>query len=269
MPNGTAAGGAAAGIGAGLLASNPVGWGVGAALGLYSLASGLIKSHKAKKEAEELGKSRPQYSISPYAGEDVSLAQSELSNNVQDTAYNEQMDRDLASSLDAVLKSGGTPNNISDVFDASAAGRQRYAIMRDNLRLNKINNLVRAHDYYNDQLDKQWQINQFAPWADKAQANAAARNSASQQINQGINTVGNLALGNSKNAFDSYLNQPKQVPQNYTPYQIDLSTVRTTSPIPDMSRNAPTYINPNSISQLPPLNFGDNNNFDYTNTYGE
>ncbi len=266
MPSTLSSVGTGASTGAALGSVIPgVGTAVGGAIGaVYGLASGLINAGKAKKEASALGKSRPQYQIPAYAGQDVALAESDLANGgsaAAKSAYQEGMDRDLSASLDAVLKGGGSPNNIADVFDRSAEGRQRYAIMQDNLRLNQFNNVVKAHDYYNDQLDKEYQLNKFAPWADKAQANAAERNAASTQVNQGVNTLGNLATLFNQNGFNNYFNQqPQQRQQSFVPYQTSNNIERTTSPIPDMTNfQTPSYINPNSMSAAPAYNFGNNN----------
>lgn len=170
---------------------------IGAVLGTVQTVAGLINADKAKQEAKRLRNSRPKYDISPNVASEVSLAESELANGMSAAAtqaYETGIDKDLSSTIDAILKSGGTPNNVAQAFDSSAEGRQRLALMKDSLRLNHVNNLVSAYRNQNTERDKQFEFNDWMPWADDAQANAQARQSASSQIWGGINTLGNAAM---------------------------------------------------------------------------
>lgn len=197
-----------------------------AALGAAQLVSGIIGGNKAKKEAERLARERPTYNISPYATQAVSLAESELGNGMSaeaSRAYEEGLNRDLTTSIDAILKGGGSVNNIGDVFDRSAMGRSRLAQMQDQLRLNQINNLRSAYQNMQEQQDKAFQINQYAPFADAAQANSIARQNANSNIWGGINTLGSAATGflgglNQQQGYNNYFNAGQQA-GGYNPYQ--------------------------------------------------
>src|SRR5687768_9625673 len=118
-----------------------------AAIGVAESVAGLFKSGKAKSEAAELEANRPELANSPFVTDQLSLAQSELAGGMSaeaESAFEQGMSRDLSTSIDAILKSGGDVNNVADIFDRSQTGRQRLSLIKENLRLAQINNLVRA-----------------------------------------------------------------------------------------------------------------------------
>lgn len=195
-----------------------------------SAISGGIKANKAKKEAARLASNRPELEESPFLRDNIRLAQSELANSRNSPgmqAYQQGMDRTLSSSLGTVLKGGGSLNNVSDIFDSSAEGRQRMALMQDNLRLNQIQNLTAAGGASEQQRQQLFQFNEFAPWADNAQAASAARQQGQQQMWNGITSLGSTVAGGiasiqAEKKLDSYMknysgpaaNAP-QVPANF------------------------------------------------------
>lgn len=186
-----------------------------AVLGIAEAGIGLINKGKANKKAAQLAASRPKLGPSEYLKDQLSLSESELSNGMSagaKTAYEEGLDKDLSSSLGAVTRMGGSPNDVGSVFANNATGRQRLAIMKDNLRLTQINNLTRSQDANEEYSEKQFQFNQWAPWADSAQANAQDKANAQSEIFSGVNTAagGAMRFGqqqNQKKLFNNYFNQ--------------------------------------------------------------
>jgi hypothetical protein len=169
-----------------------------AAIGVAQTVTGLIKGGKAKKEAARLAATRPKLEASPYLDDQLSLAQSELSSGMSgaaENAYEQGLSRDISSSLDAILKGGGDVNNVADIFDRSAVGRQRLALMKENLRLSQINNLVNAQTASENERQQRFQFNEWAPWSDAAQANSKARQGAENMIWSGLQTVGGAVAG--------------------------------------------------------------------------
>lgn len=186
-------------------AFDPVSLGIQTGLGAAQSIVGLINSKKAKKEAEQLKRTRPKYDISPEAKQGLSLTESELATGMSakaEKAYNDIADRQFSTSLDAILKSGGSSNNISDVYSGSQQGRQNLAVMKDQLRMNQIQNLLNQQRYMQEQEDKQWQVNVDAPWKDAAQANSAARQQAQSMIWNGIGQVSSGAMNAGGQAFE-------------------------------------------------------------------
>lgn len=192
-----------------------LGAGIQAGAGLLQTAVGLINAGKAKKEARELERTRPKYEISPLAGEELSLAESELASgglsSRAQTAYNNLNNQQFSTSLDAILRGGGSVNNVSDVFGENEEGRLRLAQLQDQMRLSKINNLVAARRYNTEQTDKKFMYNEDAPWKDKAQAVGQARQQAEQMVWSGLGTAGAGGINyssqrNQENQYNKYLN---------------------------------------------------------------
>lgn len=190
-----------------------------AALGAAQAVTGLFKSGKAKREAAELERTRPELQDSQFVEDQLSLAKSELAGGMSsaaENAFEQGLSRDLSTSLDAILKSGGDVNNVADIFDRSQTGRQRLSLMKENLRLNQINNLVNAQGAAENERLQQFQFNEFAPWADKAQANAQARQGAENMIWAGLQTAGSAATSflqgqNQQRDFNNYLSTQQRV----------------------------------------------------------
>lgn len=166
---------------------------VSGVLGLGEAAVGLINAGKAKKEAAALKASRPKLKASPYLKDQLSLAESELSNGMSaeaKSAYEEGLDKTLSTSLGTAMRLGGSPNDVGSIFANNADGRARLAMMKDNLRLNEITNLTRAQDANEEERQKEFQFNDWAPWADASQANAQAKQTAQSEIFSGLGTAG-------------------------------------------------------------------------------
>jgi hypothetical protein len=230
------------------------------ALGIAQTVTGLVNNKKTKREAARLAATRPKLAASPYIDDQLSLAQSELANGMSgatERAYEEGLSRDTSSALDAILKSGGDVNNVAEIFDRSAVGRQRLALMKDNLRLSQINNLVNAQSAAENQRKQMFEFNQYRPWADASQANAIGRQKAQDMIWGGLQTVGSSIMGGMQNsasqgAFNNYFNSGQQN-QQYSP-ELNPSTVQGPAPINYGSVQSPganlNYINPNYGSNL-------------------
>lgn len=185
---------------------------IAGALGIGKAVTGLLGIGSSNDEAEKLAASRPKYKISPYVNQAIDLAESELSNGMSAdarTSYEQGNDRALAASVDAILKSGGSVNNIADVFDASAMGRSRLAQLQEQMRLQQVNNLRSAWANGQEEQAKAFEFNDWRKWSDAAQANAQSRQNASNNLWGGLDTIGSAAT--------SYLGQLQQQ-QNYDRY---------------------------------------------------
>jgi hypothetical protein len=190
----------------------------GVAIGLGTFAYGEEEKSQAKKKASQLQATRPKLQDSPYTKDELALTQSELANGMGADASRfakEEQDSSLSDSLDALLKSGGSNNNISKLFDGSVKGDQRLAMTKENLRLNEIQNVIGASRNAEEGRQQQFQFNEWAPWSDEAQANAQAKKGADETINSGLNTAESGALQeldniNEKNEYDDYFNPKKK-----------------------------------------------------------
>jgi hypothetical protein len=182
-------------------------------IGVAKAVTGLVNRDKARKEAKELEATRPKYSIDNIFQQNLDLAESEASTGLSanaENAYNLLQDKQFSSSLDAILKSGGTATNVAEVYGQGQEGRLRLAQLSDQTRLSKINNLMRSRESLAGERDKEFEFNEWRPWADKAQANAEARRGADEQIWSGLQTAGSSAMQyfdqrDQQKRYDDYL----------------------------------------------------------------
>lgn len=247
-------------------------------LGAIKLVSGLLGSSSAKQKAEELARTRPKLGVNQQAQDALSLAESDLAQGMSaqaENAYGQGVDRDLSTSIDAILKGGGSTNNIGDIFDRSQQGRIRNNQLQDNLRLNQINNLVRAQQYKAEEDQKRFEFNDWRTWSDAAQANGQARQSSNNNIWGGLGTIGSAGMSyfNNKEISDQLDNYFKPsasvgVPRGTPNYSAVPTT--TSATMPTISPNAIThgtgvnYVNnysiPNSSAVNPEYNWGNFSN---------
>lgn len=171
------------------------------------LGKSMKDSQDAKNQAKVLAANRPYLPDNKFTAEAQGLAASELASQSPGmNAFDESIDRDLSNSLSTILKGGGDVNDVGSLFDGSQQGRQRALMMSDNLRLNKINNYIRTLQGSDASSQQQFQFNQWAPWADKAQANAQARMQSNQNTWNAIGSLGSTAarLGESGEASGNF-----------------------------------------------------------------
>ena len=231
---------------------------VQALLGGVEAIAGLVNKGKAKREAEQLARDRPVYKINPNVDSEVKLNQSELSNGMgaeATKAYDEGLDKDLSSSIGAILKSGGSTNSLGTLYDNSVVGRQKLAMMREGIRMNQVNNLIGSYRNQTNEGDKAFQFNQYAPWADKAAANAGARQGAENQIWGGLGTAASGVMNNIEG---------NQAQKNYAKYLQILSgnngnngQMLDQPPYPTTSNRTQPVLSNNPVPQA---NQGDLNN---------
>lgn len=191
----------------------PLPWIIPLAIGAAQAISGGVNKAKANKEAKDLRDSRPKYLENPLVQQELDLAESEaasggLSANSMNV-YNNLDNSQFAGSLEAILRSGGGANNVGDLYGNNQQGRARLALINDQLRMAKLDRLSRARERKIEEADKGFLYNEDSPWKDNAQANALARQQATNDIWSGVQTAGGgisegLAMMDQKKAFDNY-----------------------------------------------------------------
>src|SRR5689334_19859737 len=86
-------------------------------IGAAETAIGLIEAGKAKREAARLASLRPKYTESKYAAEDLSRSESDLAKGMSsqaEAAYKGLENQQFSASLDAILRGGGSVDNIGN-----------------------------------------------------------------------------------------------------------------------------------------------------------
>ena len=151
--------------------------------GFLTTLEGKLDKRKAKKREEALG-ARPTYYIPEPQFRNQYIAESNAGGLSDETLgiYENQIDQNVNSSLDALLKSGGGVNSISGLLAANNASADQLALANDQARFRNQQILMNQNNVMSDELDKSWQLNTFDPWKDEKQAIAEARALAENKV---------------------------------------------------------------------------------------
>lgn len=171
---------------------------LGYAVAAYNIFGGMINSSKANAEANYLEKTKPVKKISQYDRDALALTESDLANGLSaesERAYEDIEDRSLSTTISAILKSGGSSNTIGEMYDNTAAGRERMAIVRDNLRLKKVEEYLKKLDNMASEEEKNWLVNEYGPYINKVKAVGEARRKAAEQTAKGLDSIGGMGSG--------------------------------------------------------------------------
>jgi hypothetical protein len=169
--------------------------------GLVQGVTGAIQKGKAKRMAR--ANKRPVYEIQKPILDNQSLIESRAGQGLSDAAlqtYRQSSERGLTSSIDAILAGGGSVNNIADLYSSFEGGISKMSLIDEEMRTRNVQNLITQNNALAGEQEKAWQINVYAPYADKAQAAAALSKQGTDNIWKGVNSVigagTNLATGN-------------------------------------------------------------------------
>lgn len=165
---------------------------IGAGTAIY----GAIQKDKAAKAAR--ANVRPAYGIPQEEYQNLSLAESQAGQGMSDAARQQLQNNasaGLAGTQNAILRAGGSANAIASAEEKYQQGINQNAIYDDQARVSNLRNLQSAYTRMSADKDKEWQINQYGSWADKAQAISQQAASADKTMWSGINTVGSAASG--------------------------------------------------------------------------
>lgn len=183
--------------------------GIGGAIGLGTTIYGMIQKNKAEKAAK--ANVMPQYDIQPEEQYNLDIARSQAGQGMSDAsraAYMNNAGSGLAATTNAILRGGGDANSIGNAYNKYDTGISSQAIYDDQARMQHLSNLQGAYTRMSAQKDKQWQINKYQPWANKAQALAQQLAGSQNMITSGINTMGTAAIQGAS----GYFNRTKPIP---------------------------------------------------------
>lgn len=191
---------------------------IAAAIGIYKVAEGAHEKSQAKKLAAT---NRPVYNIPQSDYNNLSIAQSMAGQGLSDGSKQillDNADRGLATSVSAVLQGGGNPNDVGGIYKTYLDNLSNVAVYDNQMKVKNMDTLLAANYRMSDQTDKQWQINNWGPYADKLKAAAQLRAMGSDSTNSGLSTVASAAMSvgsglqqreNTQKIIDAG-NQPKQ-----------------------------------------------------------
>lgn len=235
---------------------------IGAAANAAKLVTNLVNNSKAKREARKLEASRPIRETSPLVQQELDLAESELASGglsaKAERAYNQLNDKQFSASLGAILRGGGSVNNVGDVFGAGEEGRLRLALMNDQMRVDQLNRLSKAREQSAEEADKNFMFNIVAPWKDKVQAVSKARQQATEGIWNSIDNIGAMGMqlagqqynekmydkyfGNGNNGSNSNVQRSGAFPTTFSDARGNMPVVLpTSSPNTQMFNRTPSF----------------------------
>lgn len=162
---------------------------VGLALAIGMAAKGMSDQKKARKMAAS--NIRPTYEINEGEKTNQVLSEDLATRGLADSTkqyYLQNSERGLTASIDAILKGGGDVNAPGQVFGQYNDAIGKLAIADDSQRLQNLGVLLQQNRRMSEQQDKAFQINEYAPFADKAQAAATLAAQGNQWVMSGMQT---------------------------------------------------------------------------------
>lgn len=175
----------------------PVALLAGAAVGAGQMAYGA--SLKKKYERDAANNKMPEYQIPQEERDMMRQAESMAGQGMSDAAreaMRSNSDRALGTSIDAILRGGGNANAIASLAGNTQNQINQMAVYEDQARLKNLENLQNQRARMAANRDKVYQINQYQPWANRAQAINQQLMGAQNMMQGGFNTLtGGLLQG--------------------------------------------------------------------------
>lgn len=163
---------------------------VGAGTAIY----GAIQKNKAAKAARN--NIMPHYDIPQSEYNSLNLAESQAGQGMSDASRQQLLNNSqsgLSATQNAILRSGGSANAIAGAEDKYQQGINQNAIYDDQARMANLSRLQSAYTRMSADADKSYQINEYAPWANRAQAISQQLQSGQQTMQSGLSTLGSAA----------------------------------------------------------------------------
>lgn len=223
------------------------------AIGGGTAIAGGIKAKKAKQAAALNAKNRPVYQTPQSEFDTLSLLENRASQGLSDNSkqyYQQNQDRALTAGINGILQGGGSVNNIDSLLNQYSNANGRLALANDEAQVKNIYSLIGQRQRMADYQDKQFQINDYAPFADRAQQFAQERAQGQGMVSAGLNTAGS-GIQN----FIGTLGRKQQMNQD--------TQLRTTPAIaPSTTNNFPAYNN-TAAARNAQVGYSNNNNYGF------
>lgn len=170
-----------------------------AAIGLAAALGSTAYGAAQQKKAEKLRQSniRPTYTIAPEILENQRISEYRAGFGLPEHVkqyYRQGSERGLTTSVDKILKGGGSPNDVVGAYNIYNDSLAKLAIADDERQYKNIQNLLENNRYMESVRDKEFQVNKYGPYADKARLAAEMSQAGANYIQSGINTGAN-AIG--------------------------------------------------------------------------
>ena len=139
-----------------------------AAVGLVQTGIGLVQSSKARRELE--GLEQPFYKIQNELFQNRNLAANQAQMGVPQATMDYmtgETQRGLGTSVSALRQTGGSANNVADLFAQYQRGIQQNAAMDAQQRVANLGSFLKENQEIAGQKTMQWTINEFQPFQNK------------------------------------------------------------------------------------------------------
>jgi len=159
-------------------------------IGLAQGISGMIQASKARKELE--GLEQPFYKIQNEIFQNRNLAANQAQMGVPQATMDymtAETQRGLGTSLSTLKQTGGSANNVAELFSAYQRGIQQNAAMDAQQRVVNLGQFMKENQTLAGQKTMQWAINEFQPFQNKVQALQQRIAQGGQQMGAGISAA--------------------------------------------------------------------------------
>lgn len=176
--------------------------GIGLGLSAITAIYGGIEGAQAKKAALNNLNNRPQWQPLPEDDNQLNLAESQANQGMgagaRQTLLNNSQNNTSAVT-EAALMGGGDANTSANIVDKSQQQLNNLATYDDQARQSHLQTLMGTYNQYANQrqanADKEFQINKYAPWADRQQLYGQQMQSGQNLLMSGLNTFGKGLMG--------------------------------------------------------------------------
>lgn len=204
--------GLSTGLGIAGAVAGATGVGLPVTLGIAALQAGLGTFQYLNAIKQAKNNTRPFYSIDPAYQNNINLLTNNLGlpSSALDLFY-KNIGQNTSNGINAILANGGNGNQIAGVLGNQNQNYEKLAIDDTLQRKQDLAGIIAARLQLAEQRDKAFQINQYAPYADRAAAISNQKAAGIQNIFGGLNSVSG---GLANNAI-SKLGQPNNTGAKY------------------------------------------------------
>jgi hypothetical protein len=213
-------------------------------IGLLQSGIGIAQKIKAAKLAKR--NVRPELEDNAYIDDMYTLTASQAGQGLSDAtkqSFLTNIDRNVSSGIDAVLRGGGSVNNIGDLIDSGNSAVREMAWADQQVRARNTSQFITAIQAKADEDRDQFFLNELAPFQDRAQMISELSKQGMDNIFKGVNTMGSAAIGAFgdpyKNETEGLTNRSQSQAQSYSPnIRTQPLTVSTVPMLNDYSTEA-------------------------------
>lgn len=228
---------------------------VAAAVASASATIGAYRYFRGKSQAKK--NIRPEFQLDPQYQENIDILTNTmgLPQSALDLYYR-SVGQNTNQGINAILGAGGNGNQISNLVGDRNQQFQQIAMMDALQKKQDIMGIINARQMLANQKDTRWQLNQFNPYKDKAQALALEQQAGFAQIGGALNSASAAFANNATSKLADSLGETNTTPT----LPPTLGGVTNTNPtLPPTTPNS--GVNTNQLFQQfqqlqVPLNFG-------------